>query len=496
MEMQWKSTPCSHLCCTVREIQNQEQTLEIRLTEGMPDIGRVLCAWGQPQLREKQWRSEEVGISGGVQAWVLYVPEDGSQLRCVEGWIPFQAKWKLPSDSRDGFIRADLRLRSMDARAISSRKMILRASIAMLVETLQQRETPISQPGEVPEGVFLLQKTYPAQLAKEAGEKLFTVEETINIDAQQMEKFLCCHTECQVTENAVSGGRVVIRGVLRAQCIYIGEDGRLHSAAQEIPFAQLAELEQDYDKEAYAHITMSCAGVGVSAEEGVLRLRCDMIGQYVIYDRCLMQVTEDAYSPHRAISPMLSQLEVPVVLDRLKEHMDGELELHVQAQNVVDVTFLPDHPAYYREDDELVVEVPGVFQILYYDSEDNLQSNMEHWAGHWKVRAGEQCNFSMYLEQTQAPTAMVLGDKVRLRGDLALHMQTGVLQQIPMVTGLEVGQMMLPDPERPSLILRRPDGLSLWQLAKDCGSTVDAIERANGLVSEPDPEHMLLIPVL
>lgn len=57
MEMQWKVTPCRYLHTALREVQNQEQTLELRLTEGMPDIGRVLCAWGQPQMREKQWRT-------------------------------------------------------------------------------------------------------------------------------------------------------------------------------------------------------------------------------------------------------------------------------------------------------------------------------------------------------------------------------------------------------------------------------------------------------
>lgn len=496
MEMQWKAAPCSYLRCAVREVQNQEQTLELRLTEGMPDIGRVLCAWGQPQLREKQWRTEDISVSGGISAWVLYIPEDGSQPRCVEGWIPFQAKWKLPSDSREGFIRADVRLRSMDARAISSRKMLVRASLALLGEAMEQREVSICQPDEVPEGVFLLRQTYPMCMAREAGEKLFTVEDSVSLSGEQPVKLLCCRVSSLLTEQAVTGSRVVLRGLLRALYVYLGEDDCLHSAAQDLPFAQFADLEQDHDKEAAAAITMAFAGAECTIEGDSLQIKCDLIAQYVVSDRCLLQVTEDAYSPMRAVTPTVSRLEVPVLLDRVKENMDAELEMQLEAQSVVDVVFLPDHPVYYRENDRLEVELPGAFQMLYYDPEGNLQSAAQSWAGHWQLSAGENCNFVMAVEQTAQPTAMPLGDRLRLRADVALDVQTGALQELSMVTGLEAGEMMPPDPRRPSVILRRSDGLSLWELAKGCGSTVEAIEKANGITGQPDPENMLLIPVL
>lgn len=496
MEMQWKMTPCSYLRCAVREVQNQEQTLELRLTEGLPDIGRVLCAWGQPQLREKQWRSEEIGVSGGVDAWVLYIPEDGSQPRCVQGWIPFQAKWRLPSDTREGIIRADVRLRNMDARAISPRKMLVRASIALLGEALEGQQAAISLPDEVPEGVCMLRQTYPVQLTKEAGEKLFTVEDGVVLNGHQLSKLLCCRLSCRLTEQAVTGSRLVLRGAVNIGCVYIGEDEQLHTDSQELPFAQFADLEGAYDKEATAAITMAFAGVQWGLEGDTLQVKCDMIAQYVIHDRCLLQITEDAYSPQRPVTPNLSRLEMPVLLDRIKESMDAEIEVPLEAQRVVDTQFLADHPVHYRESENVMVELPGVFQVLYYDPEGNLQSGTANWAGHWQLPARENCGFAMAVDQTAMPGAMVMGDKMRLRTDLALDVQTGVLQTIPMVTGLEVGEKAQPDPKRPSVILRRADGLSLWQLAKGCGSTVEAIEKANGLTGEPDPQNLLLIPVM
>ena len=99
MEMQLKKEPLSYLepaVCSGREL---EQTQQIRLPEGMPDVGKVLGVWGQSVLRSKEWRSDGVSVSGGVLVWVLYAPEDGSRPRALDGWIGFQGKWDLDRKS-------------------------------------------------------------------------------------------------------------------------------------------------------------------------------------------------------------------------------------------------------------------------------------------------------------------------------------------------------------------------------------------------------------
>ena len=66
MELQFKKTAFSCLDPVLREVQNMELTQELRLTDSMPDIGHILCAWGQPILRGKEWRSDTVSFSGGM----------------------------------------------------------------------------------------------------------------------------------------------------------------------------------------------------------------------------------------------------------------------------------------------------------------------------------------------------------------------------------------------------------------------------------------------
>ena len=81
MELKFEKAGCACLETVLQEIQNQEQTQELRLSDDMPDIGRVLAVWGQPILRGKEWRTGQAIASGGMIVWVLYAPEDGSEER-------------------------------------------------------------------------------------------------------------------------------------------------------------------------------------------------------------------------------------------------------------------------------------------------------------------------------------------------------------------------------------------------------------------------------
>lgn len=497
MELQWKSTPRAYLRSVLRQVQNQEQTLELRLTEGMPDIGRVLCAWGQVQLRSKEWRTDTIHLGGGVNVWVLYLPEDGTEPLCVEGWIPFQAKWALPDSSNDGVIRADVMLRSVDGRTVSPRKILVRASLALLAEAMQRDQMAVYMPEDLPEGVCLLRQSYPLQLLQEAGEKVFSAEQTLQLSDTMPKKLLAYRLKPIITEQAVTAGRLIMRGHLQTEYVALDENDRICGGSAELPFAQFAELEQEYDKEASCAVTMAISDAECMFEADGLRVKCGLIAQYSIHSRCMLQVTEDAYSPARSVIPDVEPVQLPVLLDRLRQPLDANVELPVQdLGNVVDVAFYPDQPAQYREGDRLVVELPGIFQALYYDRNEQLQCAGQSWSGRWELPAEEGCNFRLSLTANGVSTTAMAGDRLDVHAPMTLDVQTCAQQQINMMKGLQLGEVITADPERPSLILRRCGGRSLWQLAKECGSTVDAIERANQLTGQPAAEQLLLIPVL
>lgn len=497
MELNFGKNDISCLDTALREIQNSEQTQEIKLPDGMPDIGRILAAWGQVILRGKEWRSDSVSFSGGMMVWVLYAPEDGSGERCIDAWIPFQMKWDLPDGTPEGTIRITCLPRFVDARSVSARKIMVRAGMAAMGEAFAPKTVEVFAPDSIPEGVELLRSAYPVRMPKEAGEKSFLMDEDLTLpdSAPQPEKILYYRLNPKITDKKVLSGKVVFRGNANLHVLYRSEEGRLHSWDFELPFSQYVELDGEHGSDALADFSLSPTSLELELDdEGHLRFKGGLVAQYLITDKQLLELIEDAYSPNRELTIQRSDLEVPAVLENRRENIYGEQTIPAEANGAADVSFLPDFPRQRRIDNGVEMELPGTFQVLYYGEDGILHSGTARWEGQYRMNADE--NSQITAAPMPAESQAIPGSgQILAKADIPMELTTTTRQSIPMVTGVELGEQRQSDPNRPTLILRRAGESSLWDIAKASNSTIDSIRKANNLQDEPAPNQMLLIPV-
>jgi hypothetical protein len=495
LELQFdkKLIPC--LRSVMRQAQTQEQTQEVRLTEEMPDIGRVISSWGQVLLRSKEWRSGGMNVSGGVMVWVLYAPEDGSTPQCVEAWLPFQVKWDFSSPEQDGTILAIPQLRSVDARSTSARKIMVRAGIGVLGEAMSPSETAIYEPVDLPEDVCVLKNTYPMCLPTEAGEKAFALEEILNLPETMAApaKLLRYELRPEVTEQKLLADKLIFRGVVIAHVLYADADGQLRSWQTEVPFSQYAELNRDYPDEAKAKVYLAVTNLEMELDAGGgILLKVGLTGQYTIFDCQNIQLVEDAYSPVRQVNPNMQELKLPAVLDTVTETITAEQSTENPDDRVADLTFYPEYARTYREDGQLQTEISGIFQALSRDQEGQLHTQLRRWEENRSLPADADVKTEVVL----TPTGKYGANGGAMSAQMRMNMQTVGEEGLSMVTGLTLGERQEPNPGRPSLILRKAGTDRLWDVAKRSGSTVEAIMQANGLNQEPDSNKVLLIPVI
>ena len=181
MEIKFMKKPLKCLQPFFSQIHTQEQTQEIRLPDAYPDIGKILGCWGQVLMRGKEWRSTSMGANGGVMAWVMYAPEDGTQPRVVDVWIPIQCRWDLPENADDGVMTLRPVLTGLDGRGISARKIMVRTCVDSFAQAMRKESLEVAQPPEISDDIQLLTRNYPMELPVEAGEKQVQLEETFSL---------------------------------------------------------------------------------------------------------------------------------------------------------------------------------------------------------------------------------------------------------------------------------------------------------------------------
>ena len=495
MELQFEKRELSCLRQVLRAVKDQELTQEIRLTEEMPDAGRVLAGWGQVILRGKEWQGSHMAVSGGVQATVLYAPEDGTAPRAVDVWIPFQMKWDGAQTDREGPMRIGMLLRFVDGRNLSARKILVRAGISCLAEGLTSQQAEVFRAPEVPEDVQLLRRSYPVRLPREAGEKTFSLEQTLEAGSMAVQEILACFIRPELSEARVSTDKLALRGTGRLHLVYRCREGRIRTRDFEVPFSQLAELEQAYESDAQAHVMMAVTGLELDLEEENLALKCGMVAQYLIDQRTMLELVEDAYSPRREVALRQEELRLPVILDEVTERISARGDFPDLTLEPADAVFWPGFPRVRREGDRAELEIPGRFQILGYDRDGSLRGASARWEGQTGLNADPSGAIDALTGPAGETQCVSTGSGMEVRSAAELRMTARSAAPMPMITGLELGPLREPDRDRPALILCRPGGRSLWSIARSSGASMAAIRAVNGIDEEPEDDRMLLIPI-
>lgn len=498
MEQQWKRNAVKYLDTAVQDQRSMELTQELRLGEGMPDVGQILWTQAQCILRGKEWLRDSVSVSGGVIVRVLYLPEDGSGVRCAEDWIPFRMEWDLPGDTPQGWLKVSCLVRSADARSISARKMLLRTLIQIQAEAFAPAEALIPEPEEASGQVELLKTIWPLRLHKETGEKTFTLEEEPELPASapEPEKLLSCRMEPRLTECRVLGNKLVFRGNGELHILYRSREGQLHSWEFTLPFSQFAQLEDTYGNDAQADMTLCLTDLeGELTPEGKIRLKAGLTGQYLVTDRQMITTVEDAYSPGRELELEKTEITLPVVLESRRETLHPEQRIPAEADIVVDTVFLPEFPRLRQTESGWEQTGSGQFQAFYYGTDGSLRSGSSRWEETKQIPAGEQTHVFGTVSPAENVRGSIGSGQIQTSGEFLQDLTTTTRQTLPAVTGITLGAEIPKDPMRPSLVLCRPGRRRLWDLAREAGTTVDAIRRANALTEDPEPERMLLIPV-
>ena len=106
---------------------------------------------------------------------------------------------------------------------------------------------------------------------------------------------------------------------------------------------------------------------------------------------------------------------------------------------------------------------------------------VSQWEGAWDVNTAQDSQITTRMIPAGKPQAMLGMENMTLRAEVVMDAMVTTGQGLPMIVGLEMGELVKSNPDRPSLILCRKGNRRLWDIAKETGSTVEKIMDTNNL---------------
>jgi hypothetical protein len=289
--------------------------------------------------------------------------------------------------------------------------------------------------------------------------------------------------------------KAVFRGTGYLHVLYRAADGQLHTWDYELPISQYADLDKEYESDAEVEVLPALTNLELDLMDGQLRLKAGLTGQYMVYERPMVEIIEDAYSTMRKVETKTEELFIPALLDSLQNTMRVEQSVDFDGGNVIDLAFYPDAPQQLTTKEGVEVHLPGVFDLLIRNTAGQPEGIHAYWEEMASVSAAPDSGVQTAVFPNGVPTAVTSSGGVAMQADMDIRHRVTGDGLIPAVTGLVLGEELPKDPQRPSLILRRAGEECLWDIAKSTGTTVDAIRKANDLEAEPEKDRMLIIPI-
>jgi hypothetical protein len=345
----------------------------------------------------------------------------------------------------------------------------------------------------LPDDVQVLHREYPVVLIKEIAEKNIMIDEDIAIPG--IEKIVSCIVIPKICRQQVVGDKLSVVGIAQCHLLYNQDDGTLTVRDEEIEFSQVTDVGQVYNSDTCASVMPAVYSLEYEKMEGRVRLKCGIVCQYLIMDRINLDIIEDAYSPVREVTLQGTRCQLPAVLDIKDQNLQTKATLNISGNQIIASNLLMDNPILQRGEDSMKMLLNGGVQVLFKDVAGQLQCSNGKWSVQMELNAANSVDLVCSVPVIRIADIKMNGSAVEILVDIGTQMMSMIGENIPAIVGLSYGELSEPDPARPSLLLMRKGSETIWELAKQNGSTVEAISKVNQLHEDAKNGSILLIPV-
>ncbi|MFR3788018.1 MAG: SPOCS domain-containing protein [Agathobaculum desmolans] len=456
-----------------------------------PDVSRIICAYGTISVKDQTPQSGRLLLSGIVQTTVLYEPENGGSPRLLTIPVSFAHIEECDGLETDTVCSVACRPAVIEATAVNSRKVNVSVQLCFSTEGYSKTACEVTEQIDLPD-IELLRTAYPVTLIEQVRSYAITVLDDVNLsDASDL---TLLHTACafRAVECRAMHGKIVLKGEAAIQCLALQEDGAVRVLSNSTPFTQILELPEAEEGDA----VQAC----LTAQDADCRIDADGLLSYTVAASALitlrrtrsLQMIHDLYLPGKALQLQEEQTTFRTMPPQLPFSCEATENLQT-AQHVSHVITAQAYCCGVKRSTAEELQITAAIQILY------LSDDQKICALHRLLPVAMSCAAAGELSDIDLRAhASPAGEK----GLLLTITASGLVASeerlmFRHIITLEPTESSCPA-DGVTLVLRCIDQEErLWDIAKNCGTTVKAIRSVNGLSEETEQvsQTMLLIPI-
>ena len=477
------------------------------LPDYCPDIAAVLKCTLKPVIQSKQLSGDRLIADGQAIIRVMYLDEGRKCVRCCEFSQPFTSTFNVKNVGMNACIDLTAKTDYVNCRATSPRRLDVHGAFTVKLKVTAEGgcEVIANAKGD---GLYTRKQAVSYSVPGMSAEKPFTISEVLDLGAGKApaEALIRADAVATLTDCKLMANKVIIKGELMLKNLYVSDvaAGAMDKVEHEVPFSQIVDvdgLDEEWECDVRLDVLSSDIHISVNqnGESTLLAINIKLLAQIQCFRTGASEVVTDAYSALCPLKMDSRRLDTEHLLGVKRDNTVVKESLELPPDGVSDIVdiWCEAMPVAERyEDGKAFVDGRLMISMLARDN-SGVVSYYER-PGNFTLEYDDPCNrMTAHMDVLHVDYSMGGGNQVEIKVELAVTRCCYETVNCLALTSLTADDnARFPEEKAALKIYFANGGESLWEIAKSCHTSMEAVMEENNLSSEILPEDaMLLVPM-
>lgn len=473
--------------------------------DSKPDILNTICTSGVVSIYKKEAQEDKVRLDGSINTYIIYMP-DGTeeQVRGLNTSIDFSENINVSNCSEGMNIISETKIKTIEAKVLNGRKINIKATLEINLKVYNQDSVEIINEIQNADNIQILKEDLKVNSLLGQGETKIYAKDNISIDNMDNLAEILKAQICLVEKDVkISYNKVLTKSEAEIKIMYLTEDNRLGNITYKIPVVGFIDIP-DITEENLCDVNYEIRNIIIkpnAQEEHSIYVEIEIGVICQVYEEKQINLIQDMYSITEKLD--FEKKQIMTMTDKqciknIKQIREKINLKDIEGLNLIDVdinsNILNDNKINTKILYEAELTMKFIFensrsQIIIKEAQIPFEFTIEN------LQNGEFLNASNDIEMKNKD--FIVQDDGDITCNIDLQIDTSLYRNasINAIDSIqENGEREEQDYSIIIYIVKKGD--TLWNIAKEFGSTVDGIARVNGIENPNQifPGQKLYIP--
>ena len=473
--------------------------------DSKPDILNTICTSGVVSIYKKEVQEEKVRLDGAINTYIMYMP-DGTDdtVRGLNTSIDFSENLNVPNCKEGMNVISDVNVKSIEGKVINGRKVGIKATLEVNLKVYLNEEVEVINEIQNENNIQVLKEDLRVNSLVGQGETKIYAKDNIQIDSMDNLAEILKAQVCLVDKDIkISYNKVLTKSEAEIRIMYLTEDNRINTINYKIPVVGFIDI-QNVSEENICDVNYEIKNIIIkpnSQEEHSIYIEIEIGVTCCVYEEKQINLIQDMYSTMENIDFEKKQITTMTNKQNITNTKQIREKINlkdIEGLNLIDVDIIPSMVNENKINTKILYEAELNLKFIFQNSRTQIITKEAKIPFEYTVenlQNGESLNTNSNMEIKSKDFIIQDGGDINCNIDVQTDTNMYRTANINMIDSIqENGEREEQDYSIVIYIVKNGD--TLWNIAKEFGSTVDGIARVNGIENKNliMPGQKLYIP--